>query len=86
MENSKQQVEKDMAEKGVKKVPWFLWPFVAIWDLLAMVLNITGRILGVLLAVGLMAVGVALTMMVVGAPLGIPLVILGFLLMIRSLF
>jgi hypothetical protein len=75
-----------MTEKDVKRVPWFLWPFAAVWDVLAMVLNITGRILGVLLAVGLMAAGVALTMVVVGAPLGIPLVILGFLLMIRSIF
>lgn len=84
--NSKQQVKKDMTEKGLKKVPWFLWPFAAVWELLALILNITGRLLGILLAVGLMAIGVALTMMVVGAPIGIPLAILGFLLMIRSIF
>ncbi len=75
-----------MTEKGLKKVPWFLWPFAAVWELLALILNITGRLLGILLAVGLMAIGVALTMMVVGAPIGIPLAILGFLLMIRSIF
>lgn len=75
-----------MTEKGVKRVPWFLWPFAAIWDVLALVLNITGRLLGILLAVGLMVIGVTFTMTVIGAPVGIPLAILGFLLMIRSIF
>jgi len=69
-----------------KKVPWFLWPFVAVWDLLALVLNITGRVLAAILGVGLMIVGIALTMTVAGASIGIPFAILGFLLMIRSLF
>ena len=73
-------------EKDAKKVPWFLWPFVAIWNLLALVLNITGRILGILLAVALMVAGVALTMTILGAPLGVPFLILGILLLIRSLF
>jgi len=69
-----------------KTAPWFLWPFVAVWDLLALVLNITGRVLAAILGVGLMVVGIALTMTVAGAPIGIPLAILGFLLMIRSVF
>jgi len=69
-----------------KTTPWFLWPFIVVWDLLAVVLKVTGRLLGVLLAVGLMVVGIALTMTIAGAPVGIPLAILGFLLMIRSIF
>jgi len=69
-----------------KTAPWFLWPFVALWDLLALVLNITGRVLAAILGVGLMIVGIALTMTVAGAPIGIPFAILGFLLIIRSLF
>lgn len=71
-------------EKGSS--PWFLWPFVAVWNLLGLVLNIIGRIVGVLLGLALMAVGIVLTMTVAGAPVGIPVSILGFLLMIRSLF
>ncbi len=55
-------------------------------DLLALVLNITGRVLATILGVGLMVVGIALTMTVAGAPVGIPFAILGFLLMIRSIF
>jgi hypothetical protein len=65
--------------------PWFMWPFMAIWNLLAFVLNITGRVLAGILWVGLMIVGIALTMTVAGAPVGIPFAILGFLLIIRSI-
>ena len=65
---------------------WFLWPFAAVWKLLATILVITGRILGIILAMALMAVGITLTMTVAGAPAGIPVAILGFLLMIRSVF
>lgn len=70
---------------GRKTTPWFFWPFVAVWDLLALVLNITGRILAAILGVALMVVGIALTMTIAGAPLGIPLAVLGLLLLIRSI-
>lgn len=69
-----------------KTSPWFLWPFVAVWNLLALVLNITGRVLAGILGVGLMIVGIALTMTVAAAPVGIPFAILGLLLIIRSIF
>jgi len=73
-----------MATKNTS--PWILWPFVAVWNLLALVLNITGRVLAAILGVGLMIVGIAFTMTVAGAPVGIPFAILGFLLIIRSIF
>ena len=69
-----------------KKVPWFLWPVMAVWNLLALILNITGRILAVILAVAFMIVGIALTITIDAAPIGIPFAVLGFLLMIRSIF
>ena len=68
------------------KTPWYLWPFIAVWNLLALVLNITGRLLAGILGLVLMVLGIALTMTVAGAPLGIPFAILGFLLIIRSVF
>ena len=67
-------------------VPLLLWPFYAIWRLLTLVLNIIGRILCALLGIGLMIAGVAVTLSVVGAPLGIPLASFGFLLLVRALF
>lgn len=69
-----------------KTTPWFLWPFAVVWDLLALVLRVTGRILAAVLGVLLMAVGIALTVLVVGAPVGIPFAVLGLLLLIRSIF
>jgi hypothetical protein len=67
-------------------VPWFLWPLAALWDLLALVLSITGRLLALILGVALMVIGIALAMTMALAPLGIPLAILGLLIMIRSVF
>jgi hypothetical protein len=69
-----------------RRVPWFLWPFYALWRLLTLILNATGRLLCALLGILLMAVGVALALTVLGAPLGIPLAILGFLLLLRAVF
>ena len=34
---------------GGGKVAWYFWPFVALWRLLAFILTLTGRILGVVL-------------------------------------
>jgi hypothetical protein len=39
-----------------------------------------------LFGIGLMVFGVAITLSVVGAPLGIPLASFGFLLLIRAIF
>jgi hypothetical protein len=75
-----------MAGKYARTTPWFLWPFVALWELVAAIVIITGRVLGVLLALLLMIVGIVLIMTVVGLPIGIPCAILGLLLMVRSVF
>ena len=69
-----------------KTVPWFMWPFMAIWNLLALILNLTGRIIAGILGVVLMIVGIAVTVTVVGAPVGIPVAFIGLLLTIRSVF
>lgn len=69
-----------------KTESWFFWPFVVVWNLLALVLNITGRILAGVLGVILMIVGMVLTLTIAAAPVGIPIAILGLLLIIRSIF
>jgi hypothetical protein len=69
-----------------KKTPWFLWPFVAIWDLITWILKLTGRLVAAVLGLVLMIVGALLTVTVIGAIVGIPLIIFGFLLMVRSIF
>jgi hypothetical protein len=69
-----------------KDSPLLLWPFYALWRLLTLILAITGRIVCAILGLALMAAGVAVALTVVAAPIGIPLVVLGFLLLIRALF
>ena len=68
-----------------RRTPWFLWPFVALWDLLTWILNLTGRLIAAVLSVVLMVVGIIVTVTVIAAPVGIPLIIFGLLLMIRSI-
>jgi len=69
-----------------RRAPVLLWPFVAVWDLLAFVLKLTGRLIGVVLGLALMVAGIVLCVTVIALPVGIPLLVLGFALMIRGIF
>jgi hypothetical protein len=64
-----------MSDKQEKKTSWFLWPFVALWDLLAFILSLTGRLVAAVLGLVLMIVGIFLTVTLIAAPIGIPLII-----------
>ncbi len=75
-----------MSESTDTHTPILLWPFYAIWRLLTFMLSVVGRLICSVLGIGMMIAGVLITMSVVGAPLGIPLASLGFLLLIRALF
>lgn len=63
-----------------------LWPFLAAWRIATFVFEITGRLLALVLGLILMAAGVLLSLTVLGAILGIPLAVFGFLLLMRGLF
>ncbi len=63
-----------------------VWPFVALWKLLAGIIEVTGRLVAALVGLVLMIVGLVLTLTIVGAVVGIPLIIFGFLLVIRGFF
>ncbi len=69
-----------------KHTPLLLAPFAWAWQLVSWILGLTGRLLAVLLGFVFLIVGFLLTLTVVGAILGIPLVILAFALIIRGLF
>ena len=73
-----------MAEQ--KRVPLLLWPFWAIWKLLELILKLTGRLVAAVLGLVILIVGVVLTVTVLAAPVGIPLIVFGFLLIIRGFF
>jgi hypothetical protein len=72
------------AEK--RRTSCLLWPFVAVWDLVVWIVNLTGRLIAMLLGLVFLIVGVILTLTVVGAVIGIPLVAFGILLMVRGLW
>jgi hypothetical protein len=67
-------------------VPLLLWPFYAIWRLLTFVVELVGRLLCAMVGIGLMIAGVTITLSIIGAPVGIPLASIGFLLLVRSIF
>ena len=75
-----------MAENEEKQIPWLLWPFYAIWRVVTFILELTSRIICALIGLALMAAGVAITITVVAAPIGIPIAAFGFLLLVRALF
>jgi hypothetical protein len=75
-----------MSETTRDQVPWILWPIYAIWKLVTVILNITGRIICAVLGLMLMVAGVAISLTVVGAIIGVPLASFGFLLAVRALF
>jgi hypothetical protein len=69
-----------------KNTPWFLRPFIWLWNFIAYIVSLTGRLIAVILGLVFMLVGVILTITVVGAIVGIPLFIIGLLLVIRGLW
>ena len=75
-----------MSDSADNNVPILLWPFYATWRLLTFILELVGRLLCVGLGIAMMVAGVAITLSVIGAPLGIPLAALGFLLLVRAIF
>jgi hypothetical protein len=72
--------------KHKNKVPWFFWPFWAIWKLVAGIVTATGRLVAAILGLVFLIVGVVLTFTVIGAFVGIPFIIFGLLLVLRGLF
>jgi len=76
----------EVALSETKKVSWILWPFVALWRLVTFILEMTGRFVAILLGFVLMAVGVLVSLTVVGAVVGVPIALFGLLLVFRGLF
>lgn len=73
------------AEKG-SPLGCLLSPFVFIWRLLTLILEITGRLLAGLIGVALICAGIILSLTVFGVVAGVPLIIVGSALVLRALF
>ncbi|HIJ73396.1 MAG TPA: hypothetical protein HPP83_04765 [Candidatus Hydrogenedentes bacterium] len=65
---------------------WLLWPFRALWALAGLIAKAVGALLAMLLGLGFMALGLLFTSTIIGAVIGIPLFVLGFLLLVKGLF
>jgi hypothetical protein len=68
------------------KTPLLLAPLAWLWNLVSFILGMTGRLLAVVLGFVFLVLGILATLTVVGAIIGIPLVIVGFALVVRGLF
>jgi hypothetical protein len=67
-------------------VSWVFWPFVALWKLLATIVELTGRFVAMILGIVLIIVGLVVSLTIVGAIIGIPLAIVGLLILLRGIF
>lgn len=75
-----------MTTREKHHIPWYLWPFAALWKLLAVIVEMTGRFVAMLIGILLMIVGVLLSLTLIGAIIGVPLAIVGLLLFIKGIF
>jgi hypothetical protein len=69
-----------------RRTLWFLWPFVALWDLVIFILSLTGRLVLGILGLVFMIIGLILTVTLIAAPVGIPLLLVGLLMVFKSIF
>ncbi len=68
------------------RTPWYLWPFVALWRLIATIVELTGRFVAMVLGLVFILVGVIVSLTVIGAIVGIPMAIIGLLLFLKGIF
>ncbi len=65
---------------------FIFWPFVALWNLLELILRLTGRLVAAILGLVLMIAGAVLCVTIIGTVIGIPLIAFGFAMMVRGFF
>jgi len=69
-----------------QRMPILLWPLVGVWRLITFFANAIGILLTLLIGFVLMVVGLVLTWTVIFSIVGIPLFIIGVLLIVRGLY
>jgi hypothetical protein len=79
-------MEARMTTHSKHHFPWFLWPLIALWKLLAAIVEMTGRFVAMVLGIVFIIVGVIVSLTIIGAIVGIPLAIIGLLLLLRGIF
>jgi hypothetical protein len=79
-------MEARMSTQTKPHIPWFLWPFAALWKLLAVIVELTGRFIAMVLGIVFIIVGVIVSLTIIGTIVGVPLAIIGLLLLLRGIF
>lgn len=68
------------------QIPWYLWPFWIVWKFLATIVELVGRFTALVIGLVFILIGILLTITVIGSIIGIPLAIIGFLLLLKGIF
>lgn len=63
-----------------------LWPLTLLRRVAAFILKAVGRVAAVVLGFSLMMIGTMICFTIIGIIIGVPLIILGFLLVVRGIF
>ena len=71
---------------ATKHAHWVWWPLIALWRLLATIVELTGRFVAIVLGLVLMLAGFLVSLTIIGAIVGIPLFIVGLLLTLKGIF
>lgn len=79
-------LEVEIAMSHRHHIPWLLWPFAAIWRLIATIVGLTGRFVAMVIGLVFIVVGVIVSLTVIGAIVGIPMAIIGLLLFLKGVF
>jgi hypothetical protein len=75
-----------MTTRTKHHIPWYLWPIVALWQLVATIIELVGRFVAILLGFVLFVVGAVVSLTIVGAIVGIPLMLFGGMLVLKGMF
>ena len=63
-----------------------VWPIRALWVLVTGILTVTGRLVAIVIGLVLIIVGMVFNATIIGAIVGVPLMLIGALLLVRGLF
>jgi hypothetical protein len=62
------------------------WPFILAWRLVTFITNLIGILLALVIGLALMMLGIFLSSTIIGIVVGVPVFILGLLLLVRAIY
>ena len=64
---------------------WMIIPLLLLWKLAGVIIRLTGRRLAIVLASVAIVVGFSLTLTIIGGVIGLPMLLMGVVLLVRAL-